>query len=59
MSSKYKGDKEMTSDMQLQKIDTRIALLRSRGETMNIRLIRKLQRKRRAYLAKIGKTDEQ
>ena len=31
-------------------IDIRIAVLKARGETMNIRLIRKLERQKRALL---------
>ena len=41
----------MTNADQIAKIDLRIALLKSRGETMNMRIIIKLERKKRALLA--------
>ena len=41
----------MTNADQIAKIDLRIALLKSRGETMNMRIISKLERKKRAILA--------
>lgn len=41
----------MTNENKIAKIENRINLLRSRGETMNIRLIKKLERKKRALLA--------
>ena len=45
----------MTSDIQMMKIDQRIAALTAKGEVKNMRLINKWKRKRRAYLAKIEK----
>ena len=41
----------MTNAEKIAKIDLRIALLKARGETMNMRLINKLERKKRALLA--------
>ena len=41
----------MTNADKIAKIDGRIALLKARGETMNMRLINKLERKKRALLA--------
>lgn len=41
----------MTNECKVMKIDNRITLLKSRGETMNTRLINKLERKKRALLA--------
>jgi len=38
----------MTIADNIKAIDLRIALLKSRGETMNMRLIRKLERRKRA-----------
>lgn len=42
----------MNKTFEIAKIDNRIALLKSRGETMNMRIINKLERKKRAILAK-------
>jgi hypothetical protein len=41
----------MTNADKIAKIEGRINLLKSRGETMNMRLINKLERKKRALLA--------
>ena len=41
----------MTKTDKIVQIDNRIALLKSRGETMNSRIINKLKRKKRALLA--------
>ena len=41
----------MTNADKIAKIDARINLLKERGETMNVRLINKLERKKRALLA--------
>lgn len=41
----------MNKTLEIAKIDNRIALLKSRGEMMNIRIINKLERKKRALLA--------
>lgn len=41
----------MTKEDKITKIDGRIALLKARGETMNMRLINKLERKKRALIA--------
>ena len=41
----------MNKTFEIAKIDNRIALLKSRGEMMNIRIINKLERKKRALLA--------
>ena len=41
----------MNKTLEITKIDNRIALLKSRGEMMNIRIINKLERKKRAILA--------
>ena len=41
----------MTNADQIAKIDLRIAILKSRGEMMNMRIINKLERKKRALLA--------
>ena len=41
----------MTNADKIAKIEGRINLLKARGETMNIRLINKLERKKRALLA--------
>lgn len=41
----------MTNVDKIARIDTRIKLLKSRGETMNMRIIQKLERKKRAILA--------
>lgn len=41
----------MTNADKIKAIDIRINLLRERGETMNKRLINKLDRKKRALLA--------
>lgn len=41
----------MTNADQIAKIDMRIQLLKSRGEMMNMRIIKKLERKKRALLA--------
>lgn len=41
----------MTNADQIAKIDMRIQLLKSRGEMMNMRIINKLERKKRALLA--------
>ena len=40
----------MTNTDKITKIDTRIRLLKSRGETMNMRIINKLERKKRMLL---------
>lgn len=40
----------MTNTDKIAKIDSRIQLLKSRGEMMNIRIIKKLERKKRALL---------
>lgn len=40
----------MTSTNKITNIDLRIKLLKSRGETMNARIINKLERKKRALL---------
>lgn len=42
----------MTVETKIMGIENRIALLKARGETMNMRLIRKLERRRRALLGK-------
>ena len=41
----------MTNAEKIAKIDLRIALLKSRGETMNMRIINKLERKKITILA--------
>ena len=41
----------MNKTFEIAKIDNRIALLKSRGEMTNIRIINKLERKKRAILA--------
>lgn len=41
----------MTNECKIAKIDNRINLLKTRGETMNMRIINKLERKKRALLA--------
>lgn len=41
----------MTNEFKITRIENRINLLRSRGETMNARIINKLERKKRAILA--------
>jgi hypothetical protein len=41
----------MTNADKISKIDLRINMLKSRGETMNMRIINKLERKKRALLA--------
>lgn len=41
----------MTNEFKIEKINNRIALLKSRGEMMNARIINKLERKKRAILA--------
>ena len=41
----------MTNADKIAKIDLRIAILKSRGETMNMRIISKLERKKRSLLA--------
>ncbi len=41
----------MTKEFKITKINNRIALLKSRGETMNARIIGKLERQKRAILA--------
>lgn len=41
----------MTNTLKIEKINNRITLLKSRGETMNARIIGKLERKKRAILA--------
>lgn len=48
---KIKRYKQMTKEFKIAKIDNRIALLKSRGETMNARIIGKLERQKRALLA--------
>ena len=40
----------MTNADKITRIDTRIKLLKSRGETMNMRIIKKLERQKRALL---------
>ena len=40
----------MTNADKIAKIESRINLLKARGETMNMRLIHKLERKKRALL---------
>ena len=40
----------MINTSKIAKIDNRINLLRTRGETMNMRIINKLERKKRALL---------
>jgi hypothetical protein len=42
----------MTTAEKIKANNLRIALLKSRGETMNVRIIRKLERKNRALQAK-------
>ena len=42
----------MTITEKIKTNNIRIALLKSRGETMNVRIIRKLERKNRALQAK-------
>ena len=42
----------MTIAEKIKANNLRIALLKSRGETMNVRIIRKLERKNRALQAK-------
>ena len=46
----------MTSDIELMKIDQRLAALTAKGEVKNLRLINKWKRKRRAHLAKTENT---
>ena len=41
----------MANENKIAKINNRINLLKSRGEMMNIRLIKKLERQKRALLA--------
>jgi hypothetical protein len=41
----------MTNAEKITMIDSRIKLLKTRGETMNMNLIKKLERKKRALLA--------
>ena len=41
----------MTNTNKINQINIRIDLLKSRGETMNARIINKLERKKRALLA--------
>ena len=41
----------MTNAFKIARIENRIALLKSRGETINARIINKLERKKRALLA--------
>ena len=41
----------MTNAEKIANIDLRISLLKSRGEMMNMRIINKLERKKRALLA--------
>lgn len=41
----------MTNAFKIEQINIRINLLKSRGETMNARIINKLERKKRALLA--------
>ena len=41
----------MTNADQIAKIDMRIQLLKSRGEMMNMRIIKKLERKKRALIS--------
>lgn len=43
----------MTNSEKIKAIDTRIALLKTRGEGMNANIIRKLLRKRRALEAQL------
>ena len=45
-------DFKMTVADKIKTIDARIALLKSRGEMMNMRIIRKCERKKRALEAK-------
>lgn len=40
----------MTIERRIALIDSRIQLLKSRGEMMNMRIIKKLERKKRALL---------
>lgn len=40
----------MTNTLKINAIDIRIKLLKSRGETMNNRIIRKLERQKRALM---------
>ena len=40
----------MTTNDKIAAIDARINLLRERGETMNMRIIKKLERKKRALI---------
>lgn len=41
----------MANTFEIAKIDLRIKLLKSRGEMMNARIIKKLERKKRALLS--------
>lgn len=41
----------MTNAEKITMIDSRIKLLKTRGEMMNMRIIKKLERKKRALLA--------
>lgn len=41
----------MNNAFKIEQIDIRISLLKSRGEVMNARIIKKLERKKRALLA--------
>lgn len=41
----------MTNAEKITMIDSRIRLLKTRGELMNMRIIKKLERKKRALLA--------
>lgn len=43
--------KQMTNENKIAEIDVRIRLLKARGEMMNMRIINKLERKKRALLA--------
>ena len=44
----------MSDELKLMRINTRIPILKGRGESMNQRLINKLERRRRALMEKLN-----
>ena len=46
----------MSDELKLMKLESRMALLRGRGETMNGPILKKLERKRRQLVEKINAT---
>lgn len=46
----------MSDELRLMRLESRIALLRERGETMNGPILKKLERKRRLLEAKMNAT---